>query len=562
MHTAKSEQLIAVGRLGVAAFILLIFYVELAAASYNTALVHSLVTGYIVFALLMLSLTWLNCIRLYWLKLVSYSFDLLAISSLIFVTENSVALLIVFFIFALFCVTLSWQRAGITWIALAVLLIFLGLYLAVELYLKDATFDISQIIIHIACLAVITVLLSFLGSFKRHLQKDLQRLSAWSDSSLDMQHLETFLPIILQHAAEVLRTPRILIAWNEAGSPYRHFAELDGSHFQLQEFSSSLFRPLVEQTPGLEGFLCLNASASRPKTILSTPLGLRYSHGLPLHDGLTTHFGIKQILATILSGGKFFNGWLLFLDRKDMTVDDLYLANVIAKRVSADIERFYMQQQLNNKLIAEERLRMSRDMHDNLLQFLPGIAMHLQAISELPSTSCGEVKAQLQEIQDLISDKQRELRNTFKQLKIGIHASKNTDLACHTCLECLSQTLSQQWGIKVSFTGEPLLVRMPSDRAQEILYLIHEAMINSARHSKGKEVHAAIDRQGNDLQISVRDNGLGFPFKGRFSLDELNAKGIGPKILKERITALGGWLVLDSSAKGSHLWILLPVPQY
>jgi signal transduction histidine kinase len=60
------------------------------------------------------------------------------------------------------------------------------------------------------------------------------------------------------------------------------------------------------------------------------------------------------------------------------------------------------------------------------------------------------------------------------------------------------------------------------------------------------------------LEILVEDNGNGFPFSGRYTLDELELLRLGPMSIKRRVRTLGGDMVLDSKpGQGAGLKIRL-----
>lgn len=60
--------------------------------------------------------------------------------------------------------------------------------------------------------------------------------------------------------------------------------------------------------------------------------------------------------------------------------------------------------------------------------------------------------------------------------------------------------------------------------------------------------------------LSVDDNGSGFRFGGRFSMEELDALQMGPRSIKQRVRSLGGELQLESNpGQGANLRIRLPV---
>ncbi len=80
-----------------------------------------------------------------------------------------------------------------------------------------------------------------------------------------------------------------------------------------------------------------------------------------------------------------------------------------------------------------------------------------------------------------------------------------------------------------------------------------------ARHAGASAVRVEIRRGEEALEVTVTDNGRGFPFKGRFEHDELRRRKLGPVSLKERIGALGGSLAIDSADGQTRLEMSLPV---
>ena len=68
-------------------------------------------------------------------------------------------------------------------------------------------------------------------------------------------------------------------------------------------------------------------------------------------------------------------------------------------------------------------------------------------------------------------------------------------------------------------------------------------------------------RENGGWKLVVEDDGRGFGFASRFSLAELDAGGLGPRVIRERIRSIGAELVIDSvPGRGARLEIsLLPV---
>jgi signal transduction histidine kinase len=64
-------------------------------------------------------------------------------------------------------------------------------------------------------------------------------------------------------------------------------------------------------------------------------------------------------------------------------------------------------------------------------------------------------------------------------------------------------------------------------------------------------------------KLVIDDDGHGFPFAGRFTLTELDEYRRGPTVIKERVRAIGGDLVIESTpGHGSRLEITIPQKGY
>jgi signal transduction histidine kinase len=78
------------------------------------------------------------------------------------------------------------------------------------------------------------------------------------------------------------------------------------------------------------------------------------------------------------------------------------------------------------------------------------------------------------------------------------------------------------------------------------------------KHSSATRVAVSIAKSDTVLEILVEDNGNGFPFSGRYTLDELELLRLGPMSIKRRVRTLGGDMVLDSKpGQGAGLKIRL-----
>jgi two-component system sensor histidine kinase UhpB len=93
---------------------------------------------------------------------------------------------------------------------------------------------------------------------------------------------------------------------------------------------------------------------------------------------------------------------------------------------------------------------------------------------------------------------------------------------------------------------------------RQLYRLVRESLFNVARHAGASSARVEVARRGQALDITVTDDGRGFPFTGRYDHEELTRRKLGPVSLKERVSALGGSLAIDSAPGRTCLEMHLP----
>ena len=88
---------------------------------------------------------------------------------------------------------------------------------------------------------------------------------------------------------------------------------------------------------------------------------------------------------------------------------------------------------------------------------------------------------------------------------------------------------------------------------------MQEALVNVHKHSGARDVLVSLSDEGDRWTIVVADDGRGFDFDGRLSHGDLQRQRVGPRIITERVRALGGSLVIESHPNaGARLEISVP----
>ena len=283
--------------------------------------------------------------------------------------------------------------------------------------------------------------------------------------------------------------------------------------------------------------------------------------GLPLNPDLQKSFDIGSVVGLRVEGENF-SGYLLLLDKKNPSMDDLLLGGIVANEVSTRLQNRFFLERLQHGAASNERVRLARDLHDGLLQSLTASALQLETAHRLMETDPNAARQRIREIQRLIAAEQKDLRLHIRELKPPLYHRLPEDFELAMRLEDLAERIRQQWNLTVKIDTRPPAPRVTRNLAREIYFVVHEALINAVRHSGASSLSADLSFDGDRVYLTVIDDGHGFAFRGRYDQDQLLEMKRGPVTLRERIAALGGTLTIDSQETGARLEIVLPLTDY
>jgi len=130
-------------------------------------------------------------------------------------------------------------------------------------------------------------------------------------------------------------------------------------------------------------------------------------------------------------------------------------------------------------------------------------------------------------------------------------------------LDCMAGTVDRfrrDLGISASFVAESQEVSLPPRVCTELVRIVQEALANVRKHSGAHKVLVRFVRENGHWKLCVEDDGQGFGFTGRLSSADLEASSQCPLVIKERVRAIGGELMVESvQGSGTRLEILVPL---
>jgi hypothetical protein len=215
----RSERLIALGRLVLAACSLLVIWLDPSEPAKYAATAYTLLALYLGYALLLIPLVWHPRVSLKPFGVATQVVDLLAFTVFLYFTEGPTSPFFLYFVFALLCGTLRWHWRGTLGTALATLAISLGMGVYTVYFLHDPDFELNRFIMRSVYLAVVAILLGYLSVYQERMRGELAKLAAWPRVVTPPRDVQTRVSEVLRQVVDVFGAPRALLAWEEPEEP-------------------------------------------------------------------------------------------------------------------------------------------------------------------------------------------------------------------------------------------------------------------------------------------------------------------------------------------------------
>ncbi len=191
-----------------------------------------------------------------------------------------------------------------------------------------------------------------------------------------------------------------------------------------------------------------------------------------------------------------------------------------------------------------ERKRLATDLHDYLAQLLVLVRLKLGQIKRA-SASGGDRAALLQSTEEVVNEALAYTRTLVAQLSPPVLH----EFGLPAALKWLGQQMVRQ-ELSVSVTqAVPDTLPLPEDLAVLLFQSVRELLINVRKHACVQDAQVSMERTGNELRITVRDEGAGIDLTAASETSDLSSK-FGLFSIGERMRAIGGRFELVSVPGG------------
>jgi PAS domain S-box-containing protein len=236
----------------------------------------------------------------------------------------------------------------------------------------------------------------------------------------------------------------------------------------------------------------------------------------------------------------------------DQPLLTIYVCDATArKHAEHEVKRYQerLRSLMADLLLAEERerRRLAVDLHDGLSQT---IALAQIKLSALRLSMNGKLKKSLDEIEKLID----QTNHTARAISFELSPPVLHDLGLEPALQWLVENIQARYGLEVVLEddGKP----KPADEKTRIILFrsIRELLINAAKHAGVRRVHLRLQREEDQLNASVEDDGIGM------ESDLAANHGSGLFSIHERLCHVGGSMRIESApGRGTKIRLCAPL---
>jgi len=215
-----------------------------------------------------------------------------------------------------------------------------------------------------------------------------------------------------------------------------------------------------------------------------------------------------------------------------------------------------VQAELSGRLMRaheEERVRIARELHDDVNQRLALLANGIQQLEQSCASHEGKQgKAQLNALWRLTS----EIATDLQHLSHELHPSKLQYLGLAAALRGLSHEFSQLHKTKVECVVRDLPTDLDENVSLSLFRTAQESLHNVAKHSHAHQVKIELSGEPNAIRLRISDDGIGFDCEQTIS----HPPGLGLISMKERLRSVGGqFTVWSHPSLGTQIEASVPI---
>jgi signal transduction histidine kinase len=234
----------------------------------------------------------------------------------------------------------------------------------------------------------------------------------------------------------------------------------------------------------------------------------------------------------------------------EFTEADQMIVEVFGRHAAIAIDNARLHDQIQRLAVVDERERISKDLHDGVIQSIYAVGLSLEDVPDLLTEDADEVVRRVERAIDSLHLTIRDIRNFI----FGLRPELLGGTTLGEGIVALAEEFRHNTLIDIELELDHLRVEPSATTTQHILGVVSEALANVARHAGAQHTYVTAVGDEFTVRVQVRDDGRGFDTVARAALGHQ-----GLDNMQDRATALKGTVVIDS-APGSGTVVTITVP--
>jgi signal transduction histidine kinase len=280
----------------------------------------------------------------------------------------------------------------------------------------------------------------------------------------------------------------------------------------------------------------------------------------PPPESTREEFKAQALMAVTIESGGRPAGRVLVLhsarSRDRFSEADLHWLEQIIRHIGPPLENIFLLRSLRARAIEAERSRISRDLHDGVLQTLLSLKIQLDVLRHKLPQKPEQASADLASLQRTVQQESEELRRMVTDLRpVRVESADMREL-----MMGFAERFRREHDLAVDLFIKDRDLRIPDRICRELFQIYRESLHNIKKHADASHVVVKLEQDETKVSLVVDDNGRGFSFSGRYASDELDRLRLGPISIKERARGVGGLLTVESNpGHGARLTVEIPL---
>ena len=199
----------------------------------------------------------------------------------------------------------------------------------------------------------------------------------------------------------------------------------------------------------------------------------------------------------------------------------------------------------------QERTRIARELHDDINQRIAMLGIELDVLQQsLPNEG-----AELQNRLDKLRQQTAEIGTDVQGISHRLHSSKLEYLGLVAACKSFCREVAEWHKVDVSFIAENIAPNLSQEISLCLFRVLQESLNNAIKHSGAQRFEAQLRGTSNEIQLTVRDHGIGFD-----AAAVMVSRGLGFISMRERISVVNGTILIASKPMGgTEITVRVPV---